>query len=91
MASASRKSSFSAFPQTATFLIIMLAFMLAVPVESTPIEDKLETQIDLRSPRSFSANSSKILSVRQIPVFKVSFNVSGVVSTRDPPNDWHIK
>ena len=45
-----------------------------------PLEDKLETEIDLREPRSFSDKATKILSVRPTNFERLGYNRSGVIS-----------
>lgn len=42
------------------------------------LEDKLETEIDLREPRSF--NGTKILSVRPTNFDRLAYNKSGVIT-----------
>lgn len=62
---------------------LLLILVCCKPVSGTigiELEDKLETEIDLREPRSFSDKNTKILSVRPTNFDRLAYNKSGVIS-----------
>lgn len=56
---------------------------------TTPIEDHLETEIDLRSPSSFREYTFQTLSVRQLGFKNLYYNNSGVVTSSGIGN-WEL-